>query len=236
MSQKKVRARLIEPMLLLRPSDSPEGADWEYELKPDGHQALAIKTGGKIQRRSRNDNDFSLRYPSIVKAVAPIADETVLDGEVVALDDSGRPSFNTLQNHGSSKAPGFYYVFDVPILAGQGLQRLQASVQLFPERWSKAIPSTRSIKQLAVFVTQHQRIKCLATNRVSTNDKLLPLLDPHLLPSSGALTEFINVIERALTGRGPVYGSLRPSLTRPRPPRWIEPEWNIFWASSLPLR
>jgi len=109
-------------MLLLRASDLPEGADWEYEPKLDGYRALAIKTGGKIQLRSRNDNDFSLRYPSIIKALAPLADETVLDGEIVALNDSGRPSFNTLQNYGSSKAPVFYYVFDVPILAGQDLQ------------------------------------------------------------------------------------------------------------------
>ncbi len=109
-------------MLLLRTSDLPEGADWEYELKLDGYRALAIKTGRRIQLRSRNDNDFSLRYPPIVKALAPIADETVLDGEIVALDDSGRPSFNTLQNYGSSTAPIFYYVFDVPILAGRDLQ------------------------------------------------------------------------------------------------------------------
>jgi bifunctional non-homologous end joining protein LigD len=40
-------------------------------------------------------------------------DEAVIDGELVALDDSGRPSFNALQNHGSSRTPPFYYVFDI---------------------------------------------------------------------------------------------------------------------------
>src|SRR6202035_124377 len=45
--------------------------------------------------------------------------DAVIDGEVVALDESGRPSFNILQNYGSSKAPILYYVFDVMVLAGR---------------------------------------------------------------------------------------------------------------------
>jgi bifunctional non-homologous end joining protein LigD len=50
------------------------------------YRALAIKTGGKVQLRSRNNNDFSDRYPLIVKALAAMPDETVIDGEVVAFD------------------------------------------------------------------------------------------------------------------------------------------------------
>jgi len=82
----------------------PEGAEWLYELKLDGYRALAIKAAAKVQFRSRNDNDFTLRYPAIVKALASLPDETVIDREVGALDGSGRPSFNTLQNYGSFKA------------------------------------------------------------------------------------------------------------------------------------
>src|ERR1035438_9877429 len=59
-----MRAKFVEPMLLLRTENLPEGPDWSVELKLDGYRALAIKTGGKVQLRSRNDNDFSLRYPA----------------------------------------------------------------------------------------------------------------------------------------------------------------------------
>ncbi|MGI9071414.1 MAG: non-homologous end-joining DNA ligase [Bryobacteraceae bacterium] len=117
-----MKASFIEPMLLLRTNILPEGPDWRYELKLDGYRALAIKTNGKVQLRSRNNNDFSLRYPAVVKALAEMPGETVIDGEVVAFDDSGRPSFNRLQNYGSSRVPIFYYAFDVPILAGRDLR------------------------------------------------------------------------------------------------------------------
>ena len=109
-------------MLLLRTNALPEGRDWKYELKLDGYRALAIKTNGKVQLRSRNNNDFTLEYAAIVKALARLPDETVIDGEVVAFDHSGRPSFNMLQNYGSSKVPIFYYVFDLLILAGRDLR------------------------------------------------------------------------------------------------------------------
>jgi bifunctional non-homologous end joining protein LigD len=59
-------ARFLEPMLLLRSGELPEGPEWLYELKLDGYRALATKTNGRVQLRSRNGNDFSLRYPAIV--------------------------------------------------------------------------------------------------------------------------------------------------------------------------
>jgi ATP-dependent DNA ligase len=120
---KKVKARFIEPMLLLRTEMLPEGPDWLYEIKFDGYRALAIKTGGKVQLRTRNDNDFSGRYPGIAKALGGLPDETVIDGEVAALDASGKPSFNTLQNHGSSGGPLHFYLFDLMVLAGRDVMR-----------------------------------------------------------------------------------------------------------------
>ena len=105
-------------MLLYRTERLPDGTDWLYEVKFDGYRALAVKSGGKVHLRSRNDNDFAIRYAGIAKALAAMPDETVLGGEIVALDGDGRPSFNALQNYGSSSGPLLYYIFDVLILSG----------------------------------------------------------------------------------------------------------------------
>jgi bifunctional non-homologous end joining protein LigD len=114
---KKTKARFFEPMLLLATGSLPEGDGWEYELKLDGYREIAFKSNGKVHLRSRNNKDFAVRYRAIAKALEKLPDETVIDG--VALDESGRPSFNTLQNYGSSIAPILYYVFDVLMLAGR---------------------------------------------------------------------------------------------------------------------
>jgi bifunctional non-homologous end joining protein LigD len=119
MAASLTRARFIDPMLLLRTEKVPEGANLQYEVKLDGYRAIAVKTGGKVHLRSRNDKNFSQRYPAIVKALSAMPDETVIDGEIVALDSSGRPSFNALQNYSSGQAPILYYVFDVMVLSGQ---------------------------------------------------------------------------------------------------------------------
>ena len=92
------KAKFIAPMLLLRTEKLPDGPEWLVELKLDGYRSVAIKTGGTVKLRSRNDKDFTARYASLVNALSPMPDETVLDGEVVALDAEGRPSFNALQN------------------------------------------------------------------------------------------------------------------------------------------
>jgi ATP-dependent DNA ligase len=59
-----------------------------------------------------------LRYPAIARALSSLPNQTVVDGEVVALDQSGEPSFNTLQNHAAG-AELHFFVFDLLILAGR---------------------------------------------------------------------------------------------------------------------
>jgi bifunctional non-homologous end joining protein LigD len=115
-------------MLLLSAEKLPEGSSWVYELKLDGFRAVAIKTGGRVRLRSRNDKDFAPKYPAIALALAAMPDETAIDGEIVALDESARPSFNALQNHPST-ASLFYYVFDLMILAGRDVMNEPLSVR-----------------------------------------------------------------------------------------------------------
>ena len=123
MPDRKIQAHFIQPMLLLRTEALPTGQNWVYELKFDGFRAEAVKSGGKIHLRSRNDKDFNGRYPSIVRALTAMPDETVIDGEICALDESGRSSFNALQNYGTGSATLVYYVFDVMILASKDVMR-----------------------------------------------------------------------------------------------------------------
>ena len=92
-------------MLLLRTENLPDGPGWLVELKFDGYRVLAINNDGGVRLRSRNDKDFTSRYPAIAKALAAMPEGTVIDGEVVALDRDGKPSFNVLQNYVSAGGP-----------------------------------------------------------------------------------------------------------------------------------
>lgn len=127
-------------MLLLRAETLPEGPDWLYELKLDGYRAIAIKSVGSTELRSRNNNDFAPRYPALSAPLVNLPNNTVVDGEIVALDETGRPSFNALQNYGSSKAPLLFYVFDVLVLSGHDVMQypLQRRRELLAE---KVLPS-----------------------------------------------------------------------------------------------
>jgi DNA ligase D-like protein (predicted ligase) len=113
--------RFVEPMQCLAVAKLPEGPDWEYEVKFDGYRALGIKSGGRARLISRNGNDFSARYPSLPHALSKLPDETIIDGELVALDETDRPSFNVLQNYNHARTPLQFYAFDLLQLAGKNL-------------------------------------------------------------------------------------------------------------------
>ena len=157
--------RFIEPMLLLRTDALPSGERWLYELKLDGYRAIAFKRGGAVQLRSRNDNDFSSRYPGVVEALHRLPDNTVIDGEIVAFDQEGRPSFNMLQNFGAGAAAVVYYVFDVMVLSGRDVMRepLQKRRELLenkvlpklPEPVRYAAPLNASLPVLVESVRVH---------------------------------------------------------------------------------
>jgi DNA ligase D-like protein (predicted ligase) len=133
-------------MLLQRTERLPVGPDWLYEIKLDGYRALAVKNDGRAALRSRNDNDFSRRYPTIVKALAALPNGTIIDGEIVALDETGRPSFNLLQNYDSSRAAVFYYVFDVLVLAGHDVK-------------GETLASRRALLEKRILPTLHDPVR-----------------------------------------------------------------------------
>jgi ATP-dependent DNA ligase len=68
----------------------------------------------------------------VVKGLAGLPADTVIDGEIVALDDDGRPSFTVLQNHGASTVPIFYFVFDAMVLTGRDIMRESLRVRREP--------------------------------------------------------------------------------------------------------
>ena len=101
----------------------PEGDDWIYELKFDGYRALIIKDKQHVELRSRKNKDLAGMYPGIAAAGLRLnADQVVVDGEIVALDAQGRPSFQALQHRGSHADHQIvFYAFDLLHLDGMDL-------------------------------------------------------------------------------------------------------------------
>src|ERR1700722_12853902 len=90
-----IKAMLAVPGQL--PSPAEEG-DWAFEMKWDGVRAIVYAEGGELSAISRNDRDISVSYPELAGVAASLDGiDAVLDGELVAFDRAGRPSFGTLQ-------------------------------------------------------------------------------------------------------------------------------------------
>jgi hypothetical protein len=107
----------IEPMKALRVQDLP-GGDWLYEMKFDGYRALAFKAGKEVRLVSRNRTSFNNDYPQLIDALKSLtATQATIDGEITALDDEGKSSFQLLQSFGKAKQiPIVYYAFDLLLL------------------------------------------------------------------------------------------------------------------------
>src|SRR5207248_7693934 len=110
------------PMLATLAEDVPRGAGWEFEVKWDGYRAVATISQGETTLTSRNGNDLTARFEHVAKEIAKAAKtpDCVLDGEVCALDESGRSSFSAMQQ-GKSGTPLVFYVFDLLELEGEPL-------------------------------------------------------------------------------------------------------------------
>jgi bifunctional non-homologous end joining protein LigD len=121
--------RFVPPMECKNVPRIPEGEDWQYELKLDGYRAIAVKQSGELMLYSRYGNSFNADFPSIVDAVEKLRPKRfVIDGEIVALDEEGRHSFNLLQrSRGKPIAALQFYLFDVLHLDQENLMQLPLS-------------------------------------------------------------------------------------------------------------
>jgi DNA ligase D-like protein (predicted ligase) len=114
-------ASFVETMDCLPVIRVPDGPGWTYEIKLDGYRLEAVKTRGEITLYSRRRNSLNRKFPYIATALSSLPDATVIDGEVVALDENGRSDFNLLQNFRSAEARIHYYAFDILCLRGKPL-------------------------------------------------------------------------------------------------------------------
>jgi bifunctional non-homologous end joining protein LigD len=130
--------RIIRPMLATLVDGAFDDQQWLCEIKFDGYRAIAFLDGGAVRLASRNQNDLTAAYPELRSIGDSIkARSVILDGEIVALDEQGRPSFGLMQQRTGIGAGGHriqrtrddipvvYYVFDLLYLDGYNLMQAE---------------------------------------------------------------------------------------------------------------
>jgi bifunctional non-homologous end joining protein LigD len=134
-TQKRTEPAFIEPMQCKPVTALPSDEQWTFEIKFDGYRCSAVKRRSEVTLFSRNQKVLNKRFPKIVEALASLNGDFVLDGELVAIDSQGRPSFQLLQNNLSRVLPVYFYAFDLLNRDGELL------VNLPIERRSKSLPA-----------------------------------------------------------------------------------------------
>src|SRR5215472_8549536 len=125
----------LEPMLATLTTSIPPGTDWLYEVKWDGYRALCFVAEGKVRMLSRRGNNLNKQFAPVAEALQQCvkAETAIIDGEVVALDEKGKPSFQHLQNYtgfgtkpalkGVAPPPLNFFAFDLLYLNGYDLRK-----------------------------------------------------------------------------------------------------------------
>lgn len=125
-ARKATMPQFLPPQLATLMEKPPEGDDWIHELKFDGYRMLCHLNRDQVRFWSRNEKDWTKRFPNLGKAVKGLpVTSAILDGEIVAMDAAGRTSFQKLQQSiGKTSDAGFaYQVFDLVYLEGFLLTR-----------------------------------------------------------------------------------------------------------------
>ena len=127
----------VNPMLATSVEQPFDSDEWLYEIKWDGYRSVAFIHDGKVRLVSRNHNDMTAQFSELSDLPTYLrARDAVIDGEVVAIDEEGRPSFSSMQQrtgvrYGRFQAPGqrdvpiLYYAFDLIYLDGYDLHRVE---------------------------------------------------------------------------------------------------------------
>ena len=112
-AQKKL-SNFIPAMLAKETAIAFSDKNWLYEIKWDGYRAIAELDKGKVKLYSRNGNSFEAAYPIVFDALQQLKLNAVFDGEIVVMNEEGKPDFQKLQHYAeNTNYPIFYYVFDL---------------------------------------------------------------------------------------------------------------------------
>ena len=130
--------QFIEPMYAQLVQQLPDSKDWLYEVKFDGFRCFAGRDAAGVTLWSRRGNDFTAQFSNIAKACEQLPPRTLLDGEIVAIDENGRISFNLLHHHRSQAQALLFYAFDVLIHRGINLLNEPLQATRSPERHNEA--------------------------------------------------------------------------------------------------
>src|SRR6201984_1060974 len=143
------RPAFVTPMAARRGKVLPEGKEWLYEPKLDGYRALLLKHSKSLRLLSRNEKDLTPIYPAVAAGGLRLnAADAVIDGEIVALAEDGRPSFQALQHRGSHPRHVLvFYAFDLLHLNGRDLlhEPLRARRAQLPQLLGKSPTLRRSL-------------------------------------------------------------------------------------------
>jgi bifunctional non-homologous end joining protein LigD len=124
----QVKPAFVPPMKCRVAQKPPAGKEWIYEIKFDGIRAIAIKEGARVELFSRAGNSLAQKFPEVISAVKTLScGAGVVDGEIVAVEESGRSSFQLLQAAnmpGEARPPILLYAFDLLNLEGRELKSL----------------------------------------------------------------------------------------------------------------
>jgi bifunctional non-homologous end joining protein LigD len=166
--ERPVRAERTGVMLARRIEAPFSDPDWLFEPKLDGYRMLAARVGPSVRLLTRNGNDATRTFPEIVRALKalPVSD-FVLDGEIVAHDAAGRPSFQRLQQRArlrrpidvkwaSLRQPTTYYAFDLPGLCGHDLRGLE--IERRKELLRDLLPPAGPLRYVDHFVGQGEAL------------------------------------------------------------------------------